>query len=158
MSKNSSAGRFISETWITEPLKGYTIPLTLQGRHLLSLESNLRSRRSLLSASLRRFLSNRQTNLKNETSGQAKEFKSIDPPEVCFSSSFNVSILFALTYLNHYLKNGISAALGEDVIGMCLTVTLEVRAGLTIWDIKWIDSWKRGWVRGNKTKKQNTKP
>lgn len=64
-----------------------------------------------------------------------------------------MSILFALTYLNHYLKKGLSAALGEDVIGMCLTVTLEVRAGLTIWDIKWTDSRK-----GGEKEKENKKP
>lgn len=47
-----------------------------------------------------------------------------------------MSNLFALTYLNHYLKNGLSTALGKDVIGVCLTVTFQARTGLTVWEIK----------------------
>lgn len=52
------------------------------------------------------------------------------------SFPFNMSVPLALTYLNHYLKNGLSTALGEDVIGKSLTVTFEVRAGRAIWETK----------------------
>ena len=47
-----------------------------------------------------------------------------------------MSNLFALTYSNHYLKNGLSTALGKDVIGVCLTVAFQVRTDLTVWEIK----------------------
>lgn len=45
-------------------------------------------------------------------------------------------MLFIWTYVNHYLKNGLSTALGKPVIGMCLTAIFEITAGLTIREIK----------------------
>lgn len=121
--------------YTTELLEGYTTLLALQGRLLLSLENCIRSESSPISVPQSRSSPNRHINLKNGMSDK-RYLNTWVFMKYVFFSFLNMCILFALTYLNHYLKNSLSTALGEDITGKSLTVTFEVRAGLTIWEIK----------------------
>lgn len=106
--------------YTTEPLKGYTTQLALQERLLLSLENYVRSKSSPISVPQNRSSPNRHINLKNGMSDRQRYLNTWVFLKYAMFSSLNTCILFSLTYLNHYLKNGLSTALGEDVIGKSL--------------------------------------